>query len=60
MAQIEALEADGAVFVIRPAADLAVKRTESDVRKLEKIYTRGYNDAAQRFAELKTYLAVQA
>ncbi len=49
MAQIEALE-----------ADLAVKRTESDVRKLEKIYTRGYNDAAQRFAELKTYLAVQA
>lgn len=60
MAQIEALEADGAVFVIRPAADLAAKRTESDVRKLEKIYTRGYNDAAQRFAELKTYLAVQA
>jgi predicted patatin/cPLA2 family phospholipase len=57
MAHIEALEADGAVFVIRPAADLAVKRTESDVCKLDKIYTYGYNDAANCFEELKTYLA---
>ncbi len=54
---IDRLETEGAVFVIRPDAALKVKRTETDVRKLEAIYDRGYNDVAERFAELKAYVA---
>ncbi|MDJ0720152.1 MAG: patatin family protein [Desulfobacterales bacterium] len=57
MARIARLEAAGAVFVIRPAAALRVKRTERDKRKLEAIYRRGYRDAAERFAALQAYLA---
>jgi predicted patatin/cPLA2 family phospholipase len=56
MQQIERLEAAGTVFVIRPRAALKVKRTESDVRKLEAIYARGYRDAAEREAALAAYL----
>jgi predicted patatin/cPLA2 family phospholipase len=56
MRQIERLEAGGDVFVIRPRAALEVSRTESDVRKLEAIYARGYRDAAARDADLAAYL----
>ena len=56
MQQIEKLEAAGAVFVIRPRAALEVSRTETDVGKLEAIYTRGYRDAAGREADLTAYL----
>ncbi len=56
MQQIEKLEAAGAVCVIRPAAALAVSRTEGDVRKLERIYARGYRDAAACEAVLAAYL----
>jgi predicted patatin/cPLA2 family phospholipase len=57
MRRIEVLADRGAVFVIRPAAPLKVKRTETDVRKLEAIYTRGYDDARQRLPALAAYLA---
>ncbi len=56
MQQVEELQAAGAVFVIRPGADLAVKRTEGDVRKLEAIYAKGYRDAAAHEAALGDYL----
>ncbi|MGD9096808.1 MAG: patatin family protein [Desulfobacterales bacterium] len=56
MARIARLEAAGAVFVIRPAVALRVKRTEKDGRKLAAIYRRGYGDAADRFAALKAYM----
>ena len=56
MQQVEKLEAAGAVFVIRPGVDLAVKRTEGDVRKLEAIYVHGYRDAAAHEAALADYL----
>ncbi len=57
MNRIDRLEAEGAVFVIRPGAALRVKRTEKDVRKLEAIYVRGYHETAARLDDLKAYLA---
>ena len=56
MQEIEKLEAAGDVFVIRPRVALEVSRTESDARKLEAIYSRGYRDAAGREADLTAYL----
>ena len=53
---VDRLEAEGVVLVIRPSAALSAKRTESDVRKLEAIYARGYADAAGRFEALRAYL----
>ncbi len=60
MDRIDRLETAGTVFVIRPDAALNVRRTETDVRKLEAIYARGYDDAAKRLAALKNYLAAAA
>ncbi len=53
---IDRLEAAGTVLVIRPGSDLKVKRTETDRRKLEAIYTRGYEDVTGRLGELAAYL----
>ncbi|MFB5661222.1 patatin family protein [Alteribacillus sp. HJP-4] len=47
LAYIEKLENDGQVKVLRPSADVRVKRTEKSARKLENIYDAGYKDAGR-------------
>jgi predicted patatin/cPLA2 family phospholipase len=37
----------GNVILIRPSKDLKVKRTESDVPKIERLYELGKEDAAK-------------
>ncbi len=59
MERVDRLAAEGAAVVIRPAADLKVRRTESDRRKLVAIYARGYADLTGRLGELAAYLGAR-
>ncbi|WP_373778016.1 patatin family protein [Glaesserella sp.] len=47
----------GEIFVIRPSKDLAVKRIEKDVNKLQEMYDLGVEDANSALENLKAYLA---
>lgn len=47
---IEKLEKEGKAFVIRPSRPIKVKRVETDVQKLYKLYDEGYEDA-QRLSD---------
>ena len=55
--EIEALEAAGKLFVIRPEAPVAVGRLERDVEKLRALYRQGREVAEKRLNALKTYLS---
>ncbi|MDH2998353.1 patatin family protein [Pasteurellaceae bacterium LFhippo2] len=47
----------GDIFVIRPSKDLAIKRIEKDVNKLQEMYELGISDMQQQLADLKDFLA---
>lgn len=52
---VDKLEAEGKVFVIRPAVP-TVSRLERDEAKLEAFYRHGYETMAKRMDELKIFL----
>lgn len=56
MDEIDALEARGEVFVIRPAAPLGVGRVERSQARLREVIQRGKDDANARWPELMEYL----
>ena len=43
--EIEKLEAEGEIFVVRPSRELTIGRTESDPAKLQEVYDIGRRDA---------------
>lgn len=55
MDQIERLEKQGRVFVIRPTIP-CVGRTERDLEKLEDFYWHGYETAKQMYPQLKAWM----
>jgi predicted patatin/cPLA2 family phospholipase len=57
MDRIDRLEAQGKVFVIRPAQALAVGRVDRHTHKLYTVYNQGYCEAQSRYAALSAYLA---
>lgn len=56
MDEIEQLEAEGKVFVIRPLQPVTVKRLEKDTKKLKALYKEGRKTAAAMYDELIKYL----
>lgn len=54
--EIDKLEAEGRIFVIRPEYPVAVSRLEQDVKKLEVLYEQGREVAKKRIGALKEYL----
>lgn len=56
--EIDRLEKEGRIFVIRPEYPVEVSRFEQDVRKLEALYEEGVRISAGRMEELKRYLAI--
>lgn len=54
--EIDELEAQGRIFVIRPEFPVTVSRVERDIRKLEALYEEGRRVASDRLAELENYL----
>lgn len=54
--EIERLEREGKVFVIRPKEPLRLKRAETDREKIRAVYRIGVQDARRRMEELKAFL----
>lgn len=54
--EINKLENEGKIFVIRPQEDLDLGRIEKNKKKLEKVYKIGYNQAKKQYEELVNYL----
>jgi predicted patatin/cPLA2 family phospholipase len=57
--EMEQLEADGKIFVIRPDSHVTVRRTEKDKRKLQALYQVGRRLAEEHMKKLKTYLEME-
>ncbi len=57
VAELEKLEREGKVFIIRPDDTKGIGRTESNPEVLKMLYDKGVADARKRMAELKEYLS---
>lgn len=53
---LDALEAKGRVFVLRPPTPVTVSRTERDLGKLRALYAQGRQTAVEQLEELERYL----
>lgn len=56
--ELEELERQGKILVIRPEAPVTVSRLEKNTEKLEDLYTAGRRVAYRRLEEVKAYLDV--
>lgn len=56
MDEIDRLEAQGRLFVIRPPQPVTVSRTEKDVEKLQALYNQGVEVCRQALPRLRAYL----
>ena len=54
--ELDRLEAQGKVFVLRPPEPLTVSRTEKDVKKVRALYAQGRQVCQERWEELEHYL----
>lgn len=54
--EIDKLEKEGKIFVIRPEQNLNLGRIEKNKEKLEKVYNIGYKQAEKQYKELIKYL----
>ena len=54
--ELDELEAQGKVFVLRPPEPVTVSRTEKDVKKLRALYAQGRQVCQERWEELEHYL----
>lgn len=54
--EIDRLEAEGRIFVIRPANPVLVSRVEKDIKKLEALYQEGRETAEHVLPALREYL----
>lgn len=57
VAQLEALEKEGKVFIVRPDNTEGISRTESDPKVLRMLYDKGAAQMRERMGELREYLA---
>ena len=54
--EIDRLEKEGRIFVIRPQGPVNVSHTEKDTAKLKALYEEGRQEAERRMDALKRYL----
>lgn len=55
LAFVRQLEEEGRAVVIRPAAPVAIGRTEKDVAKLEALYEEGYKQAMEKIDSVRAF-----
>lgn len=60
MDEIERLEREGKVFIIRPSELITVKRAERDPHKLELMHSQGYSDAQHAYEAMENWLQAPA
>ena len=56
MEEIDLLEQEGSVFVIRPPQALGISRTEKDPNELERVYQLGRSEAERLLTPLQAFL----
>lgn len=56
MDQIDELEAEGRIHVIRPEEPISISRFEGDTQKLTELYLRGYKEMQQKLDGMLQYL----
>lgn len=56
MDEIDRMEAQGKIFVIRPSEPVTVSRTEKDVAKLQALYDQGQEVCRKALPKLREYL----
>ena len=56
MDQMDALEAEGRIYVIRPEEPIDIGRFEGDTQKLTELYLRGYKEMQTKLDALTQYL----
>lgn len=56
--ELDELEAQGRIFIIRPEFPVTVSRMERNIRKLEALYEEGRRIAEERLPELREYLGI--
>jgi len=54
--EINELENEGKIFVIRPQKEIKVRKTEKDARKLIDLYFQGRDDTRERLTKMQNYL----
>ena len=54
--ELDRLEAQGKVYVIRPTKPVTVSRTEKDVAKLRALYAEGRQTSQEQMERLLDYL----
>ena len=54
--ELDRLETQGKVFVLRPPEPVTVSRTEKDVKKLRALYAQGRQVCQERWEDLEHYL----
>lgn len=54
--QIEELECEGKVFVLRPSEEITISRLEKDPVRLEQVYNLGVQNATENWGALQEYL----
>jgi predicted patatin/cPLA2 family phospholipase len=54
--QIEELEREGKVFVLRPSEEITISRLEKDPVRLEQVYNLGVQNATENWGALQEYL----
>ncbi len=56
--KLQRLEKEGDTFILRPSQDLAIKRTETDPEKLQRVYNIGIKDANDNLEKIRRFLAM--
>lgn len=56
--ELERLEAQGRIFIIRPSRPVEVSRLEQDVRKIRALYEEGRRIAEETMPALRQYLGI--
>ncbi len=54
--ELEHLEKEGKVYIIRPKAQMMVSRIENNPQKLDLLYQQGFNEMNEEFDELMSWL----
>lgn len=57
--EMEELEREGKIYVIRPDKPVTVSRTEQDKKKLEDLYETGRRLATEQLADIRSYLGIE-
>ncbi len=54
--EVEYLESEGKIIVIRPSRLVKIKRIEKNIEKLQEMYDLGVSDAKEKIEDIKKYL----